>query len=95
MEIILALLLAYWYSVGLLVVFFEYRIRQPDVLVLYESKGQIVLRKSLLYPRHFSLTLKRTTVQIQMTLKRPQPGIWGYGSNSLAPWRHRSNIYNP
>ncbi len=38
-----------------LVAVFEFRIRQPDVLVLYESNEEIGLRKGLVYPRHFSL----------------------------------------
>jgi hypothetical protein len=48
--------------------FFEYRIRRPDTLVLYESKGRIVLREGLFYPRHFSLQLKRTTHPIQLNI---------------------------
>lgn len=46
---------------------FEYRIRKPDVLLLYESKGSIGIRKGLIYPRHFSLPLARTTSPIQLT----------------------------
>lgn len=53
---------------------FEYRIRQPDVLVLYESDGQIRLRKGLLYPRHFSLPLKRTTSPLQLTIEATAAG---------------------
>lgn len=60
-----------------LVVFFEYRIRQPDVLVLYESKGRIGVRKSLVYPRHFSLPLKRTTCPIQLTIEATVAGNLG------------------
>lgn len=47
---------------------FEYRIRRPDTLVLYESKGRIVLREGLFYPRHFSLQLKRTTYPIRLNI---------------------------
>jgi hypothetical protein len=54
---------------GLLVVLFEFRIRRPDVIVLRESKGQIGIRKGLLYPRHFSLPLKRTTTPLQLTVE--------------------------
>jgi hypothetical protein len=60
--------------VFVLVVFFEYRIRQPDVLVLYESRGRIAIRKGLIYPRHFSLALKRTTCPIQMTIEATAAG---------------------
>jgi hypothetical protein len=54
---------------ALLAVVFEYRIRQPDVIVLYESSGQIGIRKGLVYPRHFSLPLKRTTCPLQLTIE--------------------------
>jgi hypothetical protein len=62
---------------GIMVALYEYRIRQPDYLVLYESKGRITLRKSLLYPRHFSLLLKRTTCPIQFTVEATAAGNLG------------------
>ncbi|NLF75485.1 MAG: hypothetical protein GX573_07285, partial [Chloroflexi bacterium] len=52
-----------------LVALFEFRIRQPDAIVLYESNGQIGVRRGLLYPRHFSLPLKRTTSPLQLTVE--------------------------
>jgi len=55
----------------------EYRIRQPDFLVLHESKSQIKLRKGLVYPRHFSLSLKRTTYPIQLTIEATAVGNLG------------------
>jgi hypothetical protein len=64
MEIIL-IIAAVVVVIGLLIAF-EYHIRQPDTLVLYESKGRIEFRKGLLYPRHFSLQFKRTTSPIQL-----------------------------
>ena len=60
-----------------LVAIFEYRIRQPDILVLYESKGRIGVRKGLVYPRHFSLPLKRTTCPIQLTIEATAVGNLG------------------
>ena len=64
--------------VGCVLVFFwEYRVRYPDVLVLYESKGQISLRKGIIYPRHFSLPLKRTTYPIQLTIDATTQGDLG------------------
>jgi hypothetical protein len=60
-----------------LIVIFEYRIRQPDTLVLYESKGQIRFREGLLYPRHFSLHLKRTTYPIQLNIEVTAVGNLG------------------
>ena len=56
---------------------FEYRIRQPDVLVLYDSKGQIGVRKSLVYPHHFSLPIKRTTYPIHMIIEATAVGNLG------------------
>jgi hypothetical protein len=64
MEIIL-IIAAVVVVIGLLIAF-EYHIRQPDTLVLYESKGRIEFRKGLLYPRHFSLQFERTTSPIQL-----------------------------
>lgn len=61
----------------ILVAVFEYRFRQPDVLVLYESNGKINLRSGLLYPRHFSLPLKRTTHPIQLTIEATALGNLG------------------
>jgi hypothetical protein len=77
MELILAVIVGV-VAVGAIVVsFFEYRIRQPDFLVLYESKGRISLRTGLLYPRHFSLPLQRTTCPIQLTVEATAAGNLG------------------
>jgi hypothetical protein len=72
-EIIIAVVVA----VILLLVIFEYRLRQPDFLVLYDSNGRINLRKGLLYPRHFSLALPRTTYPIQLTVDATAAGNLG------------------
>jgi hypothetical protein len=61
----------------LVVALIEYRIRQPDRLVLYESKGRIGVRKGLIYPRHFSLPLKRTTFPFQLTVEAAAAGNLG------------------
>jgi len=53
----------------IVLIILEYRIRQPDVLVLFESEGQIDTRKGLFYPRHFSLALKRTAYPIQLNME--------------------------
>ena len=63
--------------VAIIVALFEYRIRQPDVLVLSEANDQISIRKGLVYPRHFSLTLKRTTSPIQLTVEATAKGNMG------------------
>ncbi len=77
MSIILDIIVGVVVVVILLLVFFEYRIRQPDFLVLYESNGRISLRKGLVYPRHFSLALPRTTCPIQLTVEATAAGNLG------------------
>jgi hypothetical protein len=77
MNIILPVVLGVVVVGGILLAFFEYRIRQPDFLVLYESRGRIGLRKGLLYPRHFSLPLKRTTCPVQLTVEATAAGNLG------------------
>lgn len=53
---------------------YEYRLRRPDQLVLYESNGKIVLRKGRFYPRHFSLVLPRTIHSVQMNIDASAKG---------------------
>jgi len=74
MEIIPGVVVGILLAGCLLAALFEYRIRQPDVIVLYESKGQIGIRRGLLYPRHFSLPLKRTTYPLQLTVEAAAVG---------------------
>jgi hypothetical protein len=69
MEIIPGVVIGILVLGGLLLALFEYRIRQPDVIVLHESNGEIRVRRGLLYPRHFSLPLKRTTSPLQLTVE--------------------------
>jgi hypothetical protein len=47
---------------------YEYRLRKPDQLVLYESDGSVRLRARRLYPRHFSLALPGTTHPIELKI---------------------------
>ena len=56
------------------VIAFEYRFRKPDYLVLHEQKGGWALRKGLLYPRHFSLPIRRTTHSFQLTVDATAKG---------------------
>lgn len=64
---------------GVLIVLalFELRVRQPDTLVLYETKGKIALREGLFYPRHFSLLLKRAPHPIQLHIEGVAAGNLG------------------
>lgn len=77
MDIILGVILGLVIVGGALVVLFEYRVRQPDVLVLHESKGRISVRKGVVYPRHFSLPLRRITSPIQLTIEATAAGNLG------------------
>jgi hypothetical protein len=74
MEIIPGVVIGILLLGGLLLALFEYRIRQPDVIVLHESNGEIRIRRGLLYPRHFSLPLKRTTSPLQLTVEAAAMG---------------------
>ena len=77
MDIFLSVVVVLVVVGAILVALFEYRIRQPDVLVLYETQGRIGVRKGLIYPRHFSLPLKRTTYPIQLTVEATAAGNLG------------------
>lgn len=88
MEIVSGIVIAVLVLLVVLVVAFEYRIRQPDALVLYESNGKIALRGGPLYPRHFSLSIKRTTYPIQLAVEATAAGNLGVNINlvgSVAP----------
>lgn len=69
-----------WITIGILalivvvIFFFEYRLRKPDQLILFESYGKIILRKSRIYPRHFSLALPKTTYSTQMNIEASAKG---------------------
>ncbi len=77
MDTILAVVIGVIVVAIILLALFEFRIRQPDFLVLYESRGRISLRKGLIYPRHFSLPIKRTTSPVQLTVDATAAGNLG------------------
>ena len=77
MQIILGTVAGVILVAAIVLALFEYRIRQPDFLVLYESKGRISIRKGLVYPRHFSLPLQRTTCPVQLTVEATALGNLG------------------
>ena len=77
MEIVFGTAIGLIIVIAVGVVLFEFRVHQPDVLVLHESKGRIAVRKGVLYPRHFSLPLKRTTCPIQVTTEASAAGNIG------------------
>ncbi|MCX7984014.1 MAG: hypothetical protein N3A63_03815 [Bacteroidetes bacterium] len=73
MEILIGVLVV----CGILLFLFEYRVRRPEVIVLYETDGKIGIRKASFYPRHFSLPIKRTTQPIQLTVEATAAGNLG------------------
>jgi hypothetical protein len=77
METILGVGIGGLLLIVVIVILFEYRIRQPDVLVLHERKGQLLVRTGLIYPRHFSLVLKRTTHPVQLNISATAVGNLG------------------
>ncbi len=77
MEIVFGTAIGLIIVIVIAVVLFEFRVHQPDTLILHESKGRILVRKGVLYPRHFSLPLKRTTCPIQVTTEASAAGNIG------------------
>ena len=57
-----------------LFVLFEYRIKKPGQIVLFESNGKVKYRKSRFYPRHFSLAIPHTTYTITSTVEPEAKG---------------------
>jgi hypothetical protein len=77
MEIIFGTAIGLMIVIVIAVVLFEFRVHQPDTLLLHESKGRINVRKGVVYPRHFSLSLKRSTCPIQVTAEASAVGNIG------------------
>jgi hypothetical protein len=88
MDIVLGVLAGALVLVFGFMILFEYRIRHPDMLVLYEKEGQLLIRSGPFYPRHFSLPLKRTTRPIQLAIQATAAGNLGVNiklAGSVAP----------
>jgi hypothetical protein len=51
-----------------LAIVYEYRVRRPDQIILYETRDGFGFRKARFYPRHFSLALKRTAHSFLLTV---------------------------
>ena len=69
MEFLIALVVLACLFVG-----FEYRIRRPDDIVVYEGKKGLAVRTGRFYPRHFSLPIRRTTHSVQVTVDASAKG---------------------
>jgi hypothetical protein len=67
-----------WFAIPFILliaaVLFEYRLRRPDQLILFESKGTIGFRKARWYPRHFSLALPGTTHLMELRVESSAKG---------------------
>lgn len=69
-----------WAAIAVLVVLavalaaFELRLRKPDQLVVYESRGVIKFRQRPFYPRHFSLAIPAATHQSELTAESVSRG---------------------
>jgi hypothetical protein len=53
---------------------YEYRIKRPDQIVLFESAGKILIRKSRFFPKHFSLAIPATAYTTQLTMESVAKG---------------------
>lgn len=55
-------------------ILYEFRLRKPDELVLYEADNKIGKRKTKFYPRHFSLVLPRSTFSSELEIETTAKG---------------------
>ncbi len=53
---------------------YEYRIKSPDTVVLYEKNDNIKMRSGRYYPRHFSLALPKTTYTLNPLIEATAKG---------------------
>ena len=59
---------------ALLALLYEYRFRKSDHLIVREDKAGLAMSKGRLYPRHFSLPIRRTTHSLQLTVDATAKG---------------------
>ena len=62
------------FAVFIFLLLFELRLRPPDRIVLYETKGRVKQRKGRVYPRHFSLAVPATVHKIQPEIEAEAKG---------------------
>jgi uracil-DNA glycosylase len=58
----------------LLVIAFEYRVRKPDHIVMYETRDGVGVRSGRLYPRHFSTSIIRSAHSFTQTIDASAKG---------------------
>jgi hypothetical protein len=61
-------------AVLLAFLFYEYRLRRPDQIVLFEKRDGLGIRRFRFYPRHFSLAVARTTHSFTQTIDASAKG---------------------
>lgn len=69
MEFVVALVILACFFVA-----YEYRFRKPDTIILYETKAGLGVRTGRFYPRHYSLSIRRTTHSMQTTIDATAKG---------------------
>ncbi|HEY6952700.1 MAG TPA: hypothetical protein VI758_09850 [Bacteroidota bacterium] len=69
MEFLIALVVLLCIVLG-----YEYRIRRPDDVVVFEGKRGLAVRTARFYPRHFSLPIRRTTHSLQIAVDATAKG---------------------
>lgn len=57
-----------------ILILFEYRIKKPGQIILYESNGMVKYRKSRFYPKHFSLIIANTTYTLSSVVEPEAKG---------------------
>lgn len=55
-------------AVILALVFYESRLRKPDQIVVYESRGAVAVRRGRFYPRHLSMPINKTAFSFSQTV---------------------------
>lgn len=53
---------------------YEYRLRNPDEIVLHDKKGIVMERKSRFYPKHFSLAIPLTIQSLETNVEAEAKG---------------------
>jgi hypothetical protein len=61
-------------ALGCVWVFFEYRLRKPDQIVLRETAKGLYIRTGRFYPRHSCLAISRTTHSFTLTVEASAKG---------------------
>lgn len=58
----------------LVVLLFEYRLKKPDQIVLFEKDNSVKIRKGKFYPRHFSLAIPATSYSLSINIDSEAKG---------------------